>query len=103
MKRVSHFMPGAYNSGFLYFFKLKKTVTVSAKSVLRNSPDSFKQEYAPCLWLHMKFPKFKTLFIDISNEEKHGVLSLFKLESCKPKAFRELALMPPRPEKLNIF
>ena len=29
--------------------------------------------------------------------------SVFKLVSCKPEAFRELALTPPRPEKLKII
>ena len=28
---------------------------------------------------------------------------LFKLVSYKPRAYRELALRPPRPEKLKIF
>ena len=31
------------------------------------------------------------------------MLSVFKLVSCKPEASRELALRPPRPEKLEIF
>ena len=31
------------------------------------------------------------------------MLSEFKLVPCKPEASRELALRPPRPEKLHIF